>query len=65
VTRTGLQREDLWRYFGLAKAMSERIREGSIDTRMFRVIKMDRVYEEVEEIKRKAESAAEKKRKSV
>jgi ribosomal protein S21 len=65
VTRTGLQREDLWRYFGLAKAMSERIKEGSVDTRMFREIKMDRVYEEVEEIKRKAESAAEKKRKSV
>ena len=45
--------------------MSERIKEGSVDTRMFREIKMDRVYEEVEEIKRKAESAAEKKRKSV
>jgi len=65
MTGTELQREDLWRYFGLAKAMSERIKEGSIDTRMFREIKMDRVYEEVEEIKRKAESAAQKKRKSV
>jgi ribosomal protein S21 len=63
--RAELQREDLWRYFRLAKAMSERIKEGSINTRMFREIKMDRVYEEVEEIKRKAESAAEKKRKSV
>jgi hypothetical protein len=65
MTGTELQREDLWRYFGLAKTMSERIKEGSVDTRMFREIKMDRVYEEVEEIKRKAESAAEKKRKNV
>jgi hypothetical protein len=60
MTGTELQREDLWRYFRLAKAMSGRIKEGSVDTRMFREIKMDRVYEEVNNIKEKAEAKARK-----
>lgn len=40
--------------------MSERIKQSKVDTRMFREIKMDRVYEEVEKIKRKAEDKARK-----
>jgi hypothetical protein len=49
--------------------MSERIKEGSIDMAMFREIKMERVYEQVDEIKSKAEErrrkVEEKKRKSL
>lgn len=40
--------------------MSERIKQSAVDTRMFREIKMGRVYEEVEKIKRKAEDKARK-----
>jgi len=48
------QREDLWRYFKLAKILSERLKEGSVDLRMFREIDIDGVYAKVERIKARA-----------
>jgi hypothetical protein len=48
------QREDLWRYFKLAKIMSEKLKEGSVDLRMFREIDIDGVYTEVEHIQARA-----------
>ena len=40
--------------------MSQGIQEGTIDMAMFRQIEMERVYEEVEKIKRKAEDKSRK-----